>query len=285
MIVSDFENRDSNTQRNGRTERNSASMKDLAKKREERGETSPEEDRAFERHDDGRLIACLRDNAPKTRTSAAKILGKRSSVEAAGPLCRALEVEKKLYPRLAFCEALAAIGKPAVQPLVDRLGEIGRNHETALPTKGFYKNSYPLPRDIAARTLTLIGEPALPALLQSLDAKKRLAAEQAMDAIGHISRYSGNGSALPRLLHILEKKGLDERTHWKVIRTFQAFDDERVVRILSDNLRHHPTPAIRWEAARSLGIIGGARSIAALERAQADGNSEVRKMVAMAKGW
>ncbi len=258
-------------------------MNDLDKKREERGWTSPEEDRAFEQHEDALLIAWLRDEAPKARTSAAKILGRRQCLGAAAPLCRALKGEGKLYPRLAFCEALAAIGEPSVQPLVDLLGEIGRNHETALPQKGFYKKSYPLPRDIAARTLTLIGEPALPALIQSLGAKKRLPMEQAIDAIGHISRYSGNASALPRLLRILEKKDLDERTFWKVIRAFQSFDDDRVVRILAESLRHHPIPAIRWEAARSLGIIGGARSMNALERAKADENPEVRKMVAMAK--
>ncbi|MCP4691954.1 MAG: HEAT repeat domain-containing protein, partial [Desulfobacterales bacterium] len=108
-------------------------MRDLAKRRQERGWTSPGEDRSFERYDDDRLMACLRDNAPKARTSAAKILGRRRCVDAVGPLCRALKIEKKLYSRLAFCEALGAMGAPAVQPLVDLLGEIGRNQETTLP--------------------------------------------------------------------------------------------------------------------------------------------------------
>ncbi len=260
-----------------------ATMRDLTKNREERGQTSPEEDRAFERYEDARLIARLRDKAPKARTSAAKILGRRRRAEAAEPLCRALKVEKKLYPRLAFCEALGAIGAPAVPLLVDSLGEIGTNQETSLPTKGFYKKSYPLPRDIAARTLILVGEPALPALIKALGEKNRRRAEQAIDAIGHISRYSGNATALPPLLHILEEKDLDERTYWKVIRALQAFDDDRAGGILAENLLHHPIPAIRWEAARSLGIIGGARAVDALERAREDENPEVRKMVAMAE--
>ena len=37
--------------------------------------------------------------------------------------------------------------------MVEYLGQIGNNQHKVLPTNGFNKKSYPLPRDIIARTL------------------------------------------------------------------------------------------------------------------------------------
>jgi hypothetical protein len=73
-------------------------------------------------------------------------------------------MKKKLYTKIAICEAIEAYGVSSLPYLVPLLGKIGNNqHKKA----GFYdldKKSYPLPRDIAARIIIRIGEPALPLL-------------------------------------------------------------------------------------------------------------------------
>jgi hypothetical protein len=68
-------------------------------------------------------------------------------------LCRQLAVEKKLYTKIALCESLAARAELSIEPLIELLGRIGKNQETKIPERGFYKVSYPLPRDIAARII------------------------------------------------------------------------------------------------------------------------------------
>jgi HEAT repeat protein len=229
-------------------------------------------------------MAHLRHEKPKVRTSAAKILGQRQCRQAVMPLCRALRKEKKLYSKLAICEALGALGKPSIPPLIELLGRIGNNHENTLPKKGFYKGGYPLPRDMAARTLIRIGEPALTSLLPVLDGGEPFQMEQALDAIGHISFYSDNSIALPHLIGVLKTYREHEVICWKTIRAFEAFNDEQVIRILTEYLLRHPIPAYRWESARSLGIIGLPSISTVLIQAQNDPHPEVQKMVQLAMG-
>ena len=52
--------------------------------------------------------------------------------------------------------------------MVEYLGQIGNNQHTVLPTNGFNKKSYPLPRDIIARTLAHMKEDILPVLMDVL---------------------------------------------------------------------------------------------------------------------
>ena len=85
---------------------------------------------------------------------------------------------------MAISEALSQIGVPAISPLLDLLGEIGKNQETELPQKYFNKKSYPLVRDLAARTLVKIGKPATPYLIEVIENGTDYKAQQAIDAIG-----------------------------------------------------------------------------------------------------
>ena len=247
-------------------------------RRGQRGETSLQEDLLLEPCENALLMGYLFHHTPKIRTSAAKILGQREYGPAVPALCRALKLEGKLYPRLAICDALAIIGRPSIPPLIDLLGEIGGNQEKSLPVQGFYKNSYPLPRDIAARTLTRIKEPALNGLLDAIKTTPLFKTEQAVDALGHISFYTRNRSALCALQQLVKENHGADILYWKVIRAFAAFDDETVIRRLQDDLSTHPLPPIRWESARSLGMIGRKRSLKYLKTAIEDKHPEVRNM-------
>src|SRR3989339_1201627 len=142
------------------------------------------------------LITLLQSNVPQERTAAAKILGAKKEKSAIKHLCLALEKEKSLYSKISISNALSNIGEAAIPSLIKLLGKIGNNQHKAPPAKPFRKKSYPLPRDIAARTIIRIGETALPYLEECLIVGSEAQISEAIDAIGHIAFYSKNSRAL-----------------------------------------------------------------------------------------
>lgn len=95
------------------------------------------------------------------------------------------------------------MGEPAIIPLIALLGKIGTNQEKTLPSKCFAKKSFPLARDLAARTLVKIGTPAIPYLMTKLTTGTPFEIQQALDAIGGIVSRTSDHRPLPVLLQIL----------------------------------------------------------------------------------
>lgn len=246
--------------------------------RTRRGEVTPDHCSLFSNLSDQALITQLADADPQKRTAAARLLGKRKCIPAIHWLCEALAVETALYSRLSQCEALAAIGSPAVDSLVDLLGKIGSNQHTTLPTRGFYKKSYPLPRDIAARTLSTIGRPALPALQKNMLEGERASRLEAVDALGHICFYAQDIRCEPQLLAAYARYAPDSLMRWKIIRAMQAFHGREVEEILISVILDDPLPELRWEAVRSLGLITSIPPTSVCTRARLDLHPEVREM-------
>jgi hypothetical protein len=127
-------------------------------KRRERGEVTQADIDPFLSISTGELLGRLRSPAPTIRTCAAIVLGNHKESKVVAALCRQLKIEKKLYCRIAISDSLANMGSLSVQALLALLGKIGHNQERDVPQKGFNKTSYPLPRDIAARTLCRMGD-------------------------------------------------------------------------------------------------------------------------------
>ena len=80
-------------------------------------------------------------------------------------------------------EALGKMGETSVPPLIKLLGQIGNNQEVELPKKYFNKRSFPLTRDMVARTIIKIGKPATPYLVKVMEEKDDFIMQQAIDAI------------------------------------------------------------------------------------------------------
>ena len=118
-------------------------------------------------------------------------------------LCKCLANETSLYPRIAISEALGNMGEPAVIPLISLLGKIGDNQEKGLPEKYCDKKSFPLARDMAARTLVKIGKPAIPSLIEQINSGDSFATQQAIDAIGGIVSKTDDQRPLLILLQSL----------------------------------------------------------------------------------
>jgi hypothetical protein len=132
------------------------------------------------------IRAMLDSDIPTARTLAVRSIRLRNLTGYTESLLSLLAGEQALYTKLELQETLAFFGTHAVPGLVNLLGSIGHNQHKVPDNVDTGKKSYPCCRDLAARTLCMIGPDALPALrdvLKSGTIKQKL---EAIDAVGHI---------------------------------------------------------------------------------------------------
>jgi HEAT repeat protein len=232
--------------------------------REKRGQISNNDTLPYIDFSTEDLIEMLNEGDPQERTISAVIMGKRKDENGIKPLCTALKNERYLYSRIAISEALSQIGEPATPCLIQLLGEIGKNQETDLPLKYFKKKSFPLVRDMAARTLVKIGEPATPYLIEVLETGNKFKSQQAIDALGAISAKTGDKRALNALITLMEQvenadaveNARDQVTMWKITRALSGFQNSKeAIYPLIAILKRNYKPPLIWEALRGLGQI------------------------------
>lgn len=224
--------------------------------RKKRGEIDHEYQLALSNAGNNDLISKLESNDPQVRTASATLLGERKCHEAIHSLCRRLSKEKALYTKIAISEALGQIGIHVLPELLKYIGKIGKNQHEELPTELFRKWNYPLPRDIAIRTIIKIGSAALPQLCIALQHADENSAAELIDSIGHISFYSKDQSSLGILIEALHKYHDHNLVIWKILRALQAFPNQKAIELLTVHFMNNPLPVLRWEAARSLGQLG-----------------------------
>jgi len=222
---------------------------------ESRGLTTPEFDSQFSNLSADKLILQLKNISAQERTSAAKLLGRKIEKKAIPFLCEALRSEKKLYTKIAITESLAEMGTDSLQELIKLLGHVGNNQHRKLPEKPFNKKSYPLPRDIAARTIIKIGPRALPFLKDTLKNCTEKQISEAIDATGHISFYSNNRLCLVDLLNCYERFSKNDLIQWKILRSLSAFPCKQVRLLLESVISNSDIDAQVWEAQRSLNFF------------------------------
>jgi len=136
---------------------------------------------------------------------------------------------------------------------VKRFGTIGKNQHLTVPEEPFRKTSYPLPRDIAARTLIRIGEIALPLLFEVLKRDEQPKISEAIDTIGFICSKNPHPEYLGELLTCFRKHFNSELIRWKLIRAMSAFQASDP--FLEEQFVNEIQPAIKQEIKRSLGIL------------------------------
>ncbi|MDR2967260.1 MAG: HEAT repeat domain-containing protein [Methanobacteriaceae archaeon] len=225
------------------------------------------------------LIPMLKNNNAQKRTIAAKLLGDKGDTESIKPLLDQFVIEKVLYSRIAISESLVKFKENSVPFIIDILGKIGNNQEKELPKKYFNKKSFPLPRDLAGRTLAKMGKIATPFLIEVLDCERKIyddfAKEQAIDAIGAIAHKYNDYRALNSLISLSKKHENNKIIQWKIIRALSGFKSNEnalkiVIKILNkyypieldeycstyENSYFENIVEIQWEAIRSIGQIG-----------------------------
>lgn len=188
---------------------------------ESRGFLKEGEEIAFANLTNSHKLELLKSPVPKERTLGAR-LAKGLGEPAVSALIAALTVEKKLYPKIEICNTLVALGEVAVKPLIAELGRIGNNQHKDLPNKAFEKDSYPLPRDIVARTLAHIGKKALPDLLSVLVEDDLSRLSEAIDAIGYICFYSYSPGVFEKLKECHIRNASNDLVCWKIFRAMSG---------------------------------------------------------------
>ena len=230
-------------------------MEKSALKRQERGEIQPLELEFYTPLSKEQLLDALHSNIAVTRTGASIVLARFKEPKVIEALCLQLTIEKKLYCKIAIGEALNGIGEGAVEPLIKLLGKIGNNHEKQIPKKGFYKKSYPLPRDIAARILCRGGSNALGRLYIFVNGNHpSFEIQQCLDVIGHIVFSENSKKNSKQLLVLAEKYAEDLMIQFKITRCLSVFNDQPARQYLINHLQNSDN-GLKIEAARSLILL------------------------------
>lgn len=224
----------------------------LAHQKEERGFVAKGDEINYAKSSNNELIDLLKSRIAIERTIGARLLGSRGdkSVEY---LLMALKTEKKLYPKLEICRSLARIGETSIGGLIQLLGVIGNNQHQTPSEEPFLKKSYPLPRDLAARTLIRIGPAVLPVLCGVLVEDHPAKISEAIDAIGFICSKGGADQCLKTLMTCYNKFKNNDLLRWKLIRAMSSFPQSLI--FLEKHLSVEKNPAIQQEIKRSIRII------------------------------
>ncbi len=192
----------------------------------------------------------LKSNRAVERTLAARVLAGESGMQVITNLIEALKVEQKLYTKIEICNTLISFGISPVQALIEQLGRIGKNQYKLVPQNKFNKKSYPLPRDIAARTLGNIGIISLPGLLDILSTDNMSQLSEGIDAIGYICFYNKYQEHIyEKLIQCFLKNKDNELIRWKTIRSLCAFPESKS--FLEYRLEAETNFGIRLEIQRS----------------------------------
>jgi hypothetical protein len=196
------------------------------------------------------LIVLLASDIPIDRTIAAKIIGIRKIPDSLPLLCNLLRTEKKLYTKLAICEAIEKFGKSAMKYLIPLIGKIGSNKHKKIGLIDINKKSFPLPRDIVIRIIIRIGNDALPFMEDVLENGTYEQQVEAVDAIGHIALNYNDYRSKVVLIKAYNNSN-DELLRWKIIRAFQSYNSRKVREILEEE-RNSKNLIFKEEAKRSL---------------------------------
>ncbi|WP_282143812.1 HEAT repeat domain-containing protein [Cellulophaga baltica] len=198
-------------------------------------------------------ITLLRSKIATERTLGARLLKEDNGAKTTELLINALKNEKKLYPKIEICNTLSTFGKLVIPPLIECLGKIGTNQHKKIPEKEFSKDSYPLPRDIASRTLIRIGDKAIPELLKALETTDMILLSELIDTIGHINFNFKTKNIYKPLQSCYYRNKADEVITWKIIRAFSGIQEsEAFLKKLYSEVKKD---GLKKEIKRSLRLI------------------------------
>lgn len=207
------------------------------------------------------LTKALHSPAAHIRSAAAYHL-RKSADRAADELLRQLVKEKCLYTRIAICECLECGGLETAKKMTGFLGRIGNNQHRILPDKVSAKKSFPLPRDLMARSLGKMDPVVFPALLDVITGNEVMKIREVLDAYGFMVFYHTPLSTPDHCRYILtlpSRFPCDEILLWKSILCLSAFSCKESMDFLSQYAEEDTL--FGQEARRSLALAGNRRRI------------------------
>ena len=225
---------------------------------EKRGWIGNNQDNPFRHCSEKELLdICTNSKVPIERSLAINELGILTK-EIATILLECLTTERALYTKIYICEKLQTGNLEIASIMVPYLGKIGTNQHKILPKKPSKKRSYPLPRDIIARTLSKMDSQVVYTLAEDLEqlnnSEEQLS--ELIDAIGYISFYDSTinkKSVYQNIVKIMEKHHKNNLIIWKSLICLSAFPQSKS--IIEYYCNHSELEILQLEAKRSLSFI------------------------------
>lgn len=229
-----------------------SSIEDLHK----RGFVNKEaQDASFQQKSQSELLALLKQEQAVLRTMAAQHLAAKDD-HVTSALLEQLATEDCLYTRIAITDCLKKGNAATAKIMCTYLGKIGKNQYHKLPNKVSAKKSYPLPRDIIARTLGKMDVSILSVLFDVLRQEQVRQIREVLDAIGFLVFYHEELAQevyLEEILQVMITYPQDEIIIWKALVCLSAFPLPKGIEILE---QYQQMPGILGkEAMRSLKLV------------------------------
>lgn len=171
------------------------------------------------------LLYLLHSDNAVVRTAAACTLSPLTEVSAQ-ELLKQLTVERCLYTRLAIGESLEQGDENTARHMCRYLGKLGDNQYRTAPERVSAKKSYPLPRDIIARSLGKMSPRILPVLLEVLACGELPKISEALDAIGFLVFYHselGRREHVEAVLRTADRYRENDLILWKALLCLSSF--------------------------------------------------------------
>ncbi len=230
-------------------------MKSTDESLKNRGMASAKEIAAFSNLALADLVRMLNNSDACLRSAAA--INLHSFVEqAADDLLLQLSKEEYLYTRIAICECLETGSIGTARKMINYLGCFGDNQHKVLPDKVSSKKSFPLPRDIIARSLGRMDTSIFPTLMEVLKCNEIDRIYEGLDAIGYMVFYNpilATKENCEQILSLSAEYEGDQILQWKILICLSAFPCEESKDILMKFAEEQSILGL--EAKRSLKIL------------------------------
>ena len=206
------------------------------------------------------LLELLKDKTAVNRTAALFIL--RSFVdinELDEILLRMLVKEKALYTKLEICDILTTGNELTIKRMIPYKGTIRGNQHRTIPEKVSKKKSYPLPRDIIARTMAKMNPDYFSTILEIINYPEDKVVAEAIDAIGWMVFYHqelATAKNYQTVIQLFERYHDNELMKWKLIICLSAFNQSEAFLKQLD----FQNPVVQAEIERSLSLINKRKS-------------------------
>lgn len=235
-----------------------SSNKDLCK----RGFFTIDDIYRFQLYSDNELILQINSPIAVERSIAINLLSSRfltENLDFVKLLLERLCIEKCLYTKIEICNALEKGSTKTAEQMVAYLGCIGTNQHRYIPEKVSQKKSYPLPRDIIARTLGRMDFRILPVLFDVLNSNNQEKISEVIDAIGFLLFYHPScvhQYFFEAIIKTISNYSENSLIVWKCVCCLSAFRTQDSIEALHHILNNNQNGIIICEAKRSLKLIG-----------------------------
>lgn len=234
--------------------------KSSEEKLRKRGKFNPEDLIFYQNNSKTQLYRQLHSKTAAERSIAVHLLSKRQieELELTNRLIQILIKEKSLYTKIEICLALQEGKEETAKLLIPYLGKIGENQHKKLPSRSSRKKSYPLPRDIIARTLAKMDTCISPLLHNELKNNDEHMLSELIDSIGFMTFYNNQLASKNHFNKLLNLYNKTENIliQWKLILSFSSFPINQSKAKLNSIIKENKHPLLVEEANRSLKIIG-----------------------------